>query len=344
MPRAERIEKMGSKKTTRAYVSENLKSLASTLIYIRGTKKEGKVYGNIDCEGLEKAIKSLPRKDRENIEKFWGLTGGINHSKKIADSVKKDDAFIRQSSQAIISLRNLFRLDYMSMFDNEVKKMLEFIIKKINKKGMPISDLEAIKYLLIFLVVLHNGPKMSFELDPMAVDNDITTELTFDEYSIIQGIAKVFEDIPDESINIRLIHDMLDMMDLRDVLAIKKSFCIAIPTEEIPKELRKVEIEPMYTLDQIRKFKERAFPYGNWEVATGLILGKRETIQLEEFMKFFDAFRKDWSKVTYFKTGQRKLQTLHELRTLEVYNIGGFEFTDIYEVMFLYVERNIIAP
>ena len=67
-------------------------------------------------------------------------------------------------------------------------------------------------------------------------------------------------------------------------------------------------------------------------------------LKLEEFKKNLDEIRKDWSKIEKFKCGQKELRTTGELRKLNVYNIGGLEFTDIYEVMFLYVERNVIAP
>jgi len=336
---------MGGKKVNRAYVSENLKFLAQTLVRIGRTKRDEKVYKEIDHAGLEKAIKALPRQERQNIEHFWGLTGGINHSKKLGFSSKNDVAFLRQSNQAVISLRMLFRLEYMSLFDRNLKAMLKLLIKKLNKKDMEISDLEAIKYLLVFLVILQNGPKLPFEEDPLTIDEECNPDFIYDEYAIVKGAVEDFKNIPDKSINIKLIHDLLEMFDIKDVLAIKKNFRIEIPTDKIPEELRKLEIEPIHTLQHVRDFKERVFQYGAWEVTNELILGNANvTDKLEGFMKCLDTIRKNWTKVLEFKSGQRKLRTPNELRTLDVYNIGGLEFTDIYEVMFLYVERNVIAP
>lgn len=337
---------MGSKKTHRPYVSKNLELIGRTLAGVKGVIKEGrKNYTNIDYLGLENAIKSLPRNDREIIEKFWGLTGGINHSKKLIFFPKKDEAFKRLSEQAVTSLRTLFRVDYMSMFDKEVKNMIEHLSTKINNKDMEISDLEAIKYLIVFLLVFQNGPKLSYETDLLAVDTDINPEFIIDEYATIKGAYEEFKDIPDGAINIRLVCDFLEMLDFKDTLAIKKSFCIKVPTSQIPEELRKEEIEPLYTLGKIRNLKERAFSYGPWEVTTELIMGNVDKkIDLEEFLKNLDRIRKNWSKIEEFKCGHKELRTTGEIRNLNVYNIGGLEFTDIYEVMFLYLERNVITP
>ena len=59
---------------------------------------------------LEKAIKSLPKADRENIERFFGLAGGPNHSKKKATN--KDIAFIKMREAALESVYKLFQIEY----------------------------------------------------------------------------------------------------------------------------------------------------------------------------------------------------------------------------------------
>lgn len=339
------LKKMGGKKVVRGYVLENLKFLAQTLVRIDKTKGDEKVYKEIEHAGLEKAIKELPKQERKNIENFWGLTGGINHSKKLGLSGKNDVAFLRQSNQAVRALQMLFRLEYLRMFDKNLQTMLEILSKKFDKKDMEISDLEAIKYLVVFLVILENGPKLPFEEEPLAIDTEINPNVLFDEYSTIKGAVEEFKNVPDKSINLKLIHDFVEMLDIQDVLTIKKSFRIEVHTREIPEELRKEEFEIISTLQHVRDFKERVFSYGGWEVTNELILGNPNVInRLNGFMKCLDTIRKDWTKVFEFKSGQKKLRTPHELRTLDVYNIGGLEFTDIYEVMFLYVERNIIAP
>ena len=334
---------MGSKKAPERYHKENMIYFAKCLVQIKKTKEQWKEQNEIDIDGLKKAIQKLPRKDRENIERFWGLTGGTNHCKKLINTNKNDVAFIRQRNEAIASLRRLFRLDYIYMYDREVQNTIEVLVRKINQTGINMSKLDLIKYLIVFVMVFNNGPKMPFECNPLEIDTDCSPEFTFDEYSIVTSMLEDLKDIPDGGINIRLIQDFLEMLDFKDVLSIKKSFCIEVPKETIPAEFKNVEIEPMYTLKEYRALKERVFPYGSWEVTTTLIMGK-EPVNLEEFMKCLNSIRRNWSKIAQFKVGQKQLRTLNELRTLDVYNIGGLEFTDIYEVMFLYLERKVIAP
>lgn len=335
---------MGKRRVAVAYDPDNLVFLAKHLGQLKYSRSEGG-HAAINVDGLETAIKALPRKDREKIENYWGLTGGTNHSKKLVNINSKDVAFIRQSEEAITSLRNLFRLDYMDLYDEDLKNMVYVLNRKMNKRGINISDLDAVKYLVAFMVILQNGPKMSFEDDPMAVDTESSEGLTFDEFSVVKGAYKDFADFPDECINLKLIQDFLDMLDFYDTLTIKKSFCIEVPQKEIPVWCWNMEVEPIYSFGEIRNFKERIFQYGCWEVTTELIRGNvPEKEKMREFMKCLDTIRKDWSKIASFKAGQKQLRTPHELRTLDVYNIGGLEFSDIYEVMFLYLERNLIDP
>lgn len=294
---------------------------------------------NFDC--LENAVRNLPREDRKNVEKFWGLTGGPNHSRKLG--ISNDIAFIQMRDVAISSMKKLFDLDYVFMYDEHLKAIVGQLMKKIKKDGIQISDLDAIKYLLMFLVVLQNGPKMSFEEDPMSIDTACKDNFMFDEYAVIERAYKKLKDWPDNCISLKLIKGMLEMLDFKDILSVQKSFGIPIPKEAILIGYRYEEIETILSFGQMRNFKERVFSFGDWEVTTSLIFGNKDgEIKLGKFAECLNEIRKDWSKIAKFKTGQKKLRTSREIRTLDVYNIGGLEFTDIYEVMFLYLERNYI--
>lgn len=294
---------------------------------------------NSDC--LEKAVRNLPREDRKNVEKFWGLTGGPNHSRKLG--VSNDIAFIQMRDVAILSVRKLFGLDYVFMYDEHFKFLVRQLTKKIKKDGVQISDLDAIKYFLIFVVVLQNGPKMSFEKDLMSIDTECKDDFTFDEYAVIERTYKELKDWPDNCINLKLIKDMLEMLDFKDVLTVQKSFAIPLSKESIRIGYKYEEIETILSFGEMREFKERVFAFGDWEVTTSLIFGNKDgEIKLGKFGEELEEIRRDWSRSLKFKTGEKKLRTLHELRTLDVYTIGGLEFTDIYEVMFLYLEHNYI--
>lgn len=337
------FEKMGKKKSKAiAYDPKNLQFLGRSLLSLRKAADEGETNFKVNIDNLEVAVRKLPDIDRLNVEKFWGLTGGPNHSKKLG--LGKDIAYIQMRNSAILSMNKLFYLDYMFIYDEHMKILVEQIMPKIDKGDLQISDLEAIKYILMFLIAFQNGPKMSFEEDLMEVDTNCQPEFIFDEYTVLEGAYDEFKNWPEKCINLRLVKDMLDMVDFQDAVSLQKSFGIAC-SEETRRILGR-EYETIGTTRSfraMRALKERIFPFGDWEVTALLIFrDKKDEVTLNEFAKCLDKLSRDWSQIEKFKTGQKKLATSREVRTLDVYNIGGLEFTDIYEVMFLYLERNYI--
>lgn len=326
---------MGKKKTI-SYVSKNLENFAKFLQRMRRKIQGKESYSNINLDALQNAIKSLPKTDRENIERFFGLTGGPNHSKKKASN--KDIAFIRMRESALESIYKLFFIDYMFIYDEEVRTMMYEIYKKINKKDIEISELEAIKYLMAFVLILQNGPKMIFEKDEEVLNEaDNNDLLMFDEYSLITEMHSDLKKLCDNCLNLGLLITWIEMIDFKEKLTIKKTFRITIP-----KEYKFQEIKAMSTFSEIRNFKEKLFPYGPWEVCNELLFSDNE-IDVKELMNNLSVIRNDWSKVKELKTGEKKLKTLHENRTLKIYKIGKLEFTDIYELMVIYLARDFIA-
>lgn len=333
------LKKLGNKKV-QGYVPEALASLGKALELLRRPKKGvvGVPILRVDLKGLETALKAIPKKEREIIEKFWGLNGGTNHSKKISCYLGNDVAYINMRNTAVVALRTLLQLDYMILYDNHLGLVIEKIASKINRDEEKVSDLESAKYLMAFIMFVCNGPKMDFEDDPMTIDTDCNENASFDEYMMLEEIYTAIHNIPDGSINFQLLLNFFEMLDVKDAIAIKNSVGIEIPTE-----WRNEEIEELRTIAQLRRFKERVFPYGAWNVTSGLIFGNYENrIKLDEFAKSINVIRKDWSKILNFKSSEQTLKISSEVRTLNVYNIGGLEFTDAYEVMFLYLERNLL--
>ena len=232
-------------------------------------------------------------------------------------------------------IRRFLRLGHM--YDKDFKKTVLNLLKKVDKRDVNIDDIEIIRYLLFFLVIFQNGPKMFFEKDNMAVV-DVNPEYAFDKYAILQNAYNQLKDLPDESINIKLICKIVDKLDFKDALSIKKGFGITIPKSQIPEGMDISEIGKIRTLGQVRRIKERIFRYGSWDVTNEIILGNLEVIsKLEEFVEELYPIRKDWGKIAEFRVGQKQLCTSEGLRTIDVYSISGLEFTDIYEVMFLYL-------
>jgi len=292
----------------------------------------------VNLEGLEKSVKVLPKVHRERIEKFWGLTGGINHSKKMAKSKQNDIAYIDMYKAAVVSLREILKTESIVMYDEQFADLIERLVRKLDRTGTNISDMEAVKYLMVFFVFVWNGPKMSFEENPEEVDLQTKGDLFFDEYEMLRDMSNQMSKLPDESINLRMLIDFLEIIDYKDSLTIKKSMGI-----QFDDKLESEHIDEVRTLIKVRQIKEKIFPYGAWEVAQAIILGDTGiNKEIKVFMEKLNDICKDWSTVYKFCTASKHLRTSTELRKMNVYNIGGLEFTDPYEIMFLYLERNFI--
>ena len=327
---------MGRNKKVKTYSPEAFAAFGKYLELLRqqGTRKFFRTKVNL--EGLEKALYELPKEDRENVEKFWGLTGGTNHSKKLTSYGAKDVAFIEMRDKASRGISKLSRLDFARMYDDTVDSLVEKVNRKLNKSGCPeVSGLDAAKYMLAFFMIVENGPKMSYERNLMEVKTNIDKTCYIDEYDALNKMWSMLRGHHDHSINFGIVKNTFEMMDVRDYASIQKSFGIKVEEGTDSKEL-----EVLDTLAKIRCFKERVFEYGPWDMTQKLVMGS--DIKLEMFVEELSKLWRDWSKMTKFKTAEKDLKTSTETRVLKVYKIGELEFTDPYEVMCLYLARNFI--
>lgn len=328
---------MAKKEKGKVYVPEAFKAFGLYLEDLRqkGTPKLLKTKVNL--LGLEKALLSLPKEDRETIEKFWGLTGGANHSKKLTSFTAKDVAFTQMRNKACQALSKLSRLDFARMYDDTVDALVEMANRKLNMSGCSnITELEAAKYLMAFLIVIENGPKMCFEQDLMQVKTNIDKLCYMDEYEALNEMCQALQSHPDNSVNFWIVKNTFEMLDVKDYAILQKTFGIKVDPEFDSKELEAID-----TFEKIRLFKERVFKYGPWETTSQLVLGAE--FETEKFMEDVSKLWRDWSKITNFKTTKKSLKTSKETRVLDVYEIGGREFTDPYEVMCLYLARKFLA-
>lgn len=349
---------MGTKKSKEGqYVQKNLEILARNVFDIRNARDKGNTVFRVNINKLPEAIRALPKENREILEKFWGLTGGPNHSQKI-NVPRTDLAFINMRKAAEASTLMLYELDKVYLYDENLKFTVAKLAEKINKGGIQISDLDAVRYLIAFLVVLQNGPKMSFEEDFMTIDESISGKLTFDEYSVVYAAYKELKEIQDQSIDLRILKNWIEELDFNDSITIKKSFGIQLPDISHLKEAEKIlqtipsfkgktvfpsndmikEIEKLQTLSQVREYKEKVFPFGSWEAASAFIFGKVEDVNLEEFFKKLSFISKDWSQIANFEIGKIQLKTSKGIREIVVYSIEGVEFTDPDEIRFIYLQ------
>ena len=304
---------MRGKKKLETYVPEALEHFRKCMLKVRkhSNKKSKSCKLEVDMEGLEKAIRTLDRTDRERIEKFWGLTGGPNHSKRIRCFFIKDVAFEKMRENAILSLSKLLTIDCIVMYDSTVEEKVKLIVQKINKNGLEISDIECIKYLMAFYIYAVNGPKMSFEEDPMKIESEFNEYFLIEEYEMLIPIYEEVIKYSDNSINLKMLIDFFEMFDLKENLIIKKSLGIDIPKHTIPKGFELDDIDVIKSVSQVRKLKEKMFPHGAWDVSITLILGNaEEKVELDDFISKLHLIQKDWNKIVKFKSGERKLKTM----------------------------------
>lgn len=337
------FEKMGKKRQTVSYDREALSNLAIQMIKIRQPIKNGNIPQiNINLDSLEEIIKALPKKERELLERFYGLIPGkANHSLKSNSHSSKDLAFSNMKNSASMIMWNLLKFEYMYQYDKQVEEVISGIATKIDKDGVEeVSDIDAIKYLLIFIIFIVGGPRLGFEEEGYQIDPEEEKRDSFDEYALLNNIWRnTGSEIPDNSINLKLLIDTINMFDLKDIVAMKRF--VRLP---ISKEFETIQEGEMETFFDIRRFKERVFSDGEWCVTEALIYGSSAgKPNMANFAKHIPKFRADWSSVEGFKTKELSIVTSEGEKKLNCYEIGGFEFTDIYEIMNLYVNRRILA-
>ena len=90
----------------------------------------------VDENQLEDAVKNLSKKEREILEKFWGLIPGTKNMVSSARvQILKDKAFGNFVMSAHHLMEKLTSIDYLHFFDKNVKELIEKIVSKINLEG-----------------------------------------------------------------------------------------------------------------------------------------------------------------------------------------------------------------
>ena len=329
---------MGKRKNLVEYDKEVLKELAHQICTSRSPIEGGVVPEvRINLEGLEEAIKSLPADDRKAIEKFFGLLPGT--TKHIYKKRNRDVAYINMMSGAIKGINTLATIEYMSIYDEDAKAIVEKVIRKFNRTGIEeMSEMECLKFYLIFLIFFVNGPRMVYE-DGNKIDLRHEKNRNFDEYSLLKANWEAFlKNIPDSTINLKLFIEMLQMFDWKDVIRMKRFARIPIKREDD----KNVETSQFKNFGDVRAFKEHLFPLGPWNMATNFILNGRGFVddeELESLSEFLDLLREEWKDGRKFEIETTEIPMSKGTKTVSVYAWEEFAWTDIYEILSMYVCR-----
>lgn len=325
---------MGKRKNPR-YDEQNLKALAKYLEGARRPLEGGKNPTiKVDPERLEETIKtSLDEKDRKVLEKFFGLIPGkINHSQRRSAEISWINMYINAKK----AMMGLVTIENLEKFDANVHEKVMLIAKKVNTEGTNVSNADTVKYLYVLSIIFDGGPNMSFDMSEK-IDIKYEKLATFDEFAMLDELCKVLNELPDNSINLKLLMEAIEMLDLDDVVSIKKFAGLPMSREESLNFRDETKAKSLYA---IRCLKEKIFPYGAWNETLNLILGKEK--QASEFVEAVQLIRKDWKSIERYRTDEtERIFTSKGIQTVKKIRIGELEFTDPYEVMLLCVARNI---
>lgn len=377
---------MGKKKQEEVrYDQKALANFGRDLQSFRIPAKGGKIPDlKFDFDGLEGLVKELPKKERETVEKFWGLlpnttayksrlegkqkpatsfqipfnaplsmeSKAFEQSKPAGTTIpkamkpatpKKLDLATMRMLESINEIKSKFyTLENMYRYDQTVHELIDNIVRKIDKTGAEeVSDMDAIKYLLILIIIIAGGPRLIFEKEDSIINLKEEEDKHFDEYAILEAIwVETTHLLKDHSIRLRLLMNLVEMFDRKDVVAIKRYVRLPIDPEE-----QNMETVQLRSVKSCRLFKERLFPNGPWDVTTILIYGKPKNrpIGMKKFAQHFGQFARDWNNVEKYQAEERGVITTSEgKKQVPIYNIGGRVFSDTYEIMFLYLNRNLL--
>lgn len=334
---------MGKKRKSVAYDEKAMENLAVYINRARQPLKDVSIPRlRIDMKALEDTVKGLPKKEKEVMEKFWGLIPGTPiRANNVLQRIGKDMSLKNMMDEAYEIVRKLISVEYLYLYDMGVRKLVENIMTKIDKRNCEdISDIDAIKYFIIFLVFLSGGHQMVYETDgsrPMTEEEE--NKGCFDKYALLKATWDcTTKNLPDHSISLKLIILFLEMLDIKDVITMRRY--VFLP---IDREYEDMETDPIGTFKQLRLFKEKIFHSGPWNMAFLLIYGNNvEKAELEKLGKHFGEFRSDWNNLNKYRKDDAVITTSKGEVTLPLYRVEEFEFTDSYEVMFFYVNRNYL--
>lgn len=323
----------------------------------------------IDIFALEIAVKNLPKKERETLEKSLGLLPGT--ARKYKNSSKKgfNDISRQNMENATLEIfEKLLSIEYLYSFDSNFRSFVENFASKLDKTGVEdisdiaakldktgvedisdidakldktgveyISDIDAMKYILILLVFIAGGPQLGVT-SPLSSEKEKNGQ--FDHYALLNATwTERAHTFPEHSINLKLLIEIIDMFDIKDVITMKRY--VGLP---IPKTYSDVQTPDLESFFSIRQFKEKLFKYGAWEITTAFIYNKAAIshINLKKFYGRINTLHRNWEKLSECKSYDFSLETTEGVRKLTVYKLAGAEFTDPYEIQCLDCLKNLL--
>lgn len=333
-----------NKKRERKYNTLMLRELAKDLNEIRRPIGEDKSLVQIKVEDiylLEKAIYMLPKKERETLEKMYGLVEGtIAKSKSLRNghNNERDIALRNQAIRTYDAMRSLVKVDMLYVYDKCFQDLVANIVTKM-EKPVNMTDMEAIKYLLIFFIFIVGGPHMLYEEEAKSVGWNEEDVGNYDMYTLLQATWESSISLMEEkNINMTLLKEVVEMFDISDVISMKRHVGLPIGKQNVY-----IQTTDLETFARIRKFKENLFSKGEWTVTEKLVYdsftSKLNLKPLSDAMKYLRN-----SDTEKYRCEDRaiEIEVSTGKKELVLYKIGSLRFTDPYEMLSLYLCRRAL--
>ena len=347
------------------YNSEAIRKFMGWLIEdrkIEGAESDWqfKMMPQITPEKLEEAIQALPADDAASVEEFFNLRG---ESQKRGHKKLSKRELKELKEKTVEAVRKLAQIKYLMIYDySRVMYLISKIAEKIDKGNINMSDVECVQYLLAFVTIIQNGPKLAIEKSPQLVYRAIDRNY-INEYKALLEVYSLLKEQPGKPIKMQIIKSAFEALRFKDLEEVKEKFGIPSSEEtgmEIffkdfekmdPKDQevlrrhypiqnsKKMPGNALFDYGQIRDFKERVFTRGRWLVTTRLATGAE--LQVDDFMQEMDKIIREpnWpTKLEDYLSGEKETIVVSSgIKTFNLYEIGGLKFSDPEEIDLIYL-------
>jgi len=257
-----------------------------------GTKYVAMFY----IENLIKAIKKVPKPQREALLTFFGINGHDHYLRELRTNDHALFNMIDNALEAVSYLRG-FSLQYM--FNEEMHETIEAAAKKVYDPEGKYDIITKAKMAYCYVVYIMPFDKMYYDLHANidevqdAQEKDIEASAYFTGNVIVKVYENVLQYMPDEDIIADMVANYVWEFDkdyeeiiYRDCQFGKERGRIAGKVKDFTEE--KFQVTP---LGVIRKIKERIFYSGKWENGDFCRLSTLETLTPETIYNFIEAYR-----------------------------------------------------
>lgn len=222
---------------------------------------------------MKMALPQLPAKMRKQLDKYFGIDGGVNHNEKIQKMIQKGkplpESELQIHREGMRVLRKLGTIDYLMYFRQDVKELVRKIAKKTSGD---VNSIVAAKWAMLYGTVIYGGPyffcdrkgvKGFHELDEETQYSICMITLMEDEYK------NIFKSMPDGELLIPVVKAWVEDLDVRDQVSVLEYFGL-----KVPKYLWEFEedVEVIKNIFLLRQLKERIFANGPWATDGRLFL------------------------------------------------------------------------